>query len=178
MPTKILKYKYGINLKDMYVNEIENNSESNGFTICESTWNNKDESTQNSTSKDDFSYKINDLKMEIDSNLDNENITFKRKRDQLIEKHGREKVRFHGNSTILIDSEKYKVLRKLNNESSKRSKKRREAREKLENFFILTIVRNLMENKKRLNQEIQDLKIQNEKLLTTNTLLKMLLKTS
>ena len=42
MPTKILKYKYGINLKDMYVNEIENNSESNGFTICESTWNNKE----------------------------------------------------------------------------------------------------------------------------------------
>ena len=170
MPAKIFKFKYGLNFTDMHMTEIDDNSESNGFTINEPIAAIKNETTTQSS-----------ISVETISNntINNSDIyQAKRKRDHLIEKHGRDKIRFHGNSTILLDSDKYKMLRKLNNEASKRSKKKREAREKLENFFIMTYLRNLIENKKKLNQEIHNLKIENEKLQTTNTFLKILLKAS
>jgi hypothetical protein len=169
MPTKILKYKYDINLKDMYIKDSDNISKNNSFPICESIPTIKDET---------LSYSSTDSLMNQNKINESEFCKTKRKRDCLIEKYGRDKVRFHGNSTILLDSEKYKLLRKQNNEASKRSKKRREARDKLENFFIIAMLRHHMKNKKKLAQEIINLKKENEKLLLTNYFLKIMLKIS
>lgn len=97
------------------------------------------------------------------------------KRTRLIVTNGRENVRFNGGSTFTTNSPEYKNFRKSNNEASKRSKKRREAKKKIEDFFVFTHLRNLIKTKKRLNQEIDDLKLENEsfkaKILCLNNLL-------
>lgn len=96
-------------------------------------------------------------------------------RDSLIERHGREKIRLWGGSTFLINSEPYKHFRQANNKQSYASRKKKRARERLENFFVMSYLRNSIEKKKKLNQEITNLKAQNDINLETIERLKNLL---
>ena len=121
-------------------------------------------------STDNSSLSSSSCSSSIESNQINNNEIIKRQRerDLLIEKYGRENVRFHGNSTILLDSEKYRLKRQSNNEASKRSKKRKESKEKIGKFFINFMIRKLIEDKKKLKQEIEFVQQENQKLRYEN----------
>jgi hypothetical protein len=142
MPTKFMKYKYEKHFNNQNLEKNQNN-ETLKF------------------------YFLNDN----DSFSSDKSLAAKRKRDFLIETYGRDNVRFYGNSTILFDSEKYKLKRQLNNEASKQSKKRKEKREKLANTFIIIVIRLLIANKKKMEQEIDYLRKENEILNRNNHIL-------
>ena len=168
MPNKIMKYinnstKYKDNFK-----EIDNKNQKNFVKINQN--NNSLDHDDLSSSSSTESTSEND-KIEGVEKLKNSTSRRHKERDLLIQKYGREKVRFHGNSTILLDSEKYKLKRQSNNEASKRSKKRKESKEKIGKFFINFMIHKLIDDKKKLKNEIDELTKEIEKLNWKNNIL-------